>query len=257
MQPYRKYGSAPYNIVVLHGGPGAPGYMRSVAEELGTEWGVVEPLLSEDSIDGQVEELKNVVDNICDIPVYMIGHSWGAWLGLIYTVEYPDDVKKLILLNSGPFEQSYKKEIKKRRMERLSREEGEQYIHLSKKIDDSTYDQNNIEKFIELVEKADSYDPMPPEDELIEFQPDVNKRVWREAERLRKSGGLMAYAEKVDCPVVAIHGDHDPHPYEGVEKPLSNVVEDFKFILLADCGHYPWRERRAGEEFYRELKRSL
>ncbi|MFO7991856.1 MAG: alpha/beta hydrolase [Thermoplasmata archaeon] len=257
MDLYRRYGPAPYRIIVIHGGPGAPGYMKPVAEELSTESGVVEPLLSEDSIEGQLAELKKTVDDICDTPVHMIGHSWGAWLGLIYTVEFADDVKKLILLNSGPFEQRYKEEIRKNRTDRLDHEERKEFIQLSKIIDEGDYDENVIERYIELVEKADSFDPVSFKNELIEFQPDVNKKVWREAERMRKSGKLMSYAEKIDCPVVAIHGEYDPHPFEGVEIPLSDVVNDFKFILIEDCGHYPWREKKANREFYRKLRDEL
>ena len=53
--------------------------------------------------------------------------------------------------------------------------------------------------------------------------------------------------------MVAIHGEYDSHSYEGVEKPLSRVVKNFKFILLKDCGHYPWNERYARSEFFKKL----
>jgi hypothetical protein len=52
---------------------------------------------------------------------------------------------------------------------------------------------------------------------------------------------------------VAIHGNYDPHPYAGVKEPLSQVLRDFKFILLQKCGHKPWIEKAAKEEFYRIL----
>jgi len=54
-----------------------------------------------------------------------------------------------------------------------------------------------------------------------------------------------------------IHGDYDSHPYEGVEEPLSKYVEDFKFILLKKCGHKPWIEKHAMDEFYAIIKREL
>jgi len=58
-------------------------------------------------------------------------------------------------------------------------------------------------------------------------------------------------------PVIAIHGDFDPHPAEGVEKPLAAVLNDFRFILLKDCGHTPWIERQARDVFYEALEREL
>jgi len=57
--------------------------------------------------------------------------------------------------------------------------------------------------------------------------------------------------------VVAIHGDYDPHPPEGVKRPLAKVLRDFQFILLKNCGHLPWIEREAKGEFYEILKEEL
>mgnify|MGYP001123742900 CR=1 FL=1 len=43
MENPRRYGDAPYNIVVIHGGPGAPGEMAPVAKDLPLDYGVLEP----------------------------------------------------------------------------------------------------------------------------------------------------------------------------------------------------------------------
>jgi pimeloyl-ACP methyl ester carboxylesterase len=56
---------------------------------------------------------------------------------------------------------------------------------------------------------------------------------------------------------VAIHGDYDPHLAEGIREPLSRVIKDFRFILLEKCGHEPWRERYAHDEFYEILTSEL
>jgi len=60
-------------------------------------------------------------------------------------------------------------------------------------------------------------------------------------------------AKAIRCPVVAIHGDWDPHPAEGVNDPLTKVLPDFRFVLLEKCGHRPWIERNAAETFYKVL----
>ncbi len=39
-----KYGTPPYQIAVIHGGPGAAGEMTPVAQELSIDYGVLEPL---------------------------------------------------------------------------------------------------------------------------------------------------------------------------------------------------------------------
>ena len=53
MKNLRKYGNAPFNVAVIHGGPGASGEMAPVARKLSSNWGVLEPLQTEASLDGQ------------------------------------------------------------------------------------------------------------------------------------------------------------------------------------------------------------
>jgi pimeloyl-ACP methyl ester carboxylesterase len=74
--------------------------------------------------------------------------------------------------------------------------------------------------------------------------------VWKEAKELRYSGKLLELGKKIQCPVVAIHGDYDPHPIEGIKDPLTRVLKDFRFILLKNCGHLPWLEKKARDNFF-------
>ncbi len=54
MRNLRKYGRAPYTVAIVHGGPGAPGDMAPVARELSTTYGVLEPLQTEETLNGQI-----------------------------------------------------------------------------------------------------------------------------------------------------------------------------------------------------------
>jgi pimeloyl-ACP methyl ester carboxylesterase len=81
--------------------------------------------------------------------------------------------------------------------------------------------------------------------------------VLKEGQELRRNGKLLELARQIQCPAVAIHGDYDPHPAEGVQKPLSAVLSKFRFILLENCGHTPWTERQARGTFYEVLKEEL
>jgi pimeloyl-ACP methyl ester carboxylesterase len=66
---------------------------------------------------------------------------------------------------------------------------------------------------------------------------------------LRKNKQLLPLGKKIKCPVIAIHGDYDPHPYKGIFAPLSQVIENFEHILLKQCGHTPWVEKHAKNHF--------
>jgi pimeloyl-ACP methyl ester carboxylesterase len=81
--------------------------------------------------------------------------------------------------------------------------------------------------------------------------------VLEEASVFRHNGKLMGLGNEIRCEVVAIRGDHDPHPYEGVLEPLSGYLKNFKFILLEKCGHKPWIEKEAKGRFYAVLKQEI
>ena len=55
----RKYGTPPYLISIVHGGPGLPGQVAPIAKELSKEFGVLEPLQTASSLKGQIIELTS------------------------------------------------------------------------------------------------------------------------------------------------------------------------------------------------------
>jgi pimeloyl-ACP methyl ester carboxylesterase len=259
MTNLRTYGKQPFNVAVIHGGPGAAGEIAPVARELASNWGVLEPLQIKPSLEGQIEELKTILEKHGDLPVSLIGFSWGAWLSYLVSAHYPSLVKKLILIGSGPFEEKYAERIQETRLNRLSEAEGIEVKSLYEVLDNPEVENKSIAfaRFGALFLKADAYDPIMDESEIIDYDPDIFQSVWKEAAELRRNGKLLKLGKQIKCPVIAIHGDYDPHPAEGVQKPLSTMLKIFRFILLKNCGHKPWIEQQVRDEFYRILKEEL
>jgi pimeloyl-ACP methyl ester carboxylesterase len=259
MKNLRKHGKSPFVIAVLHGGPGAAGQLFQVAQELSHTYGTLEPLQTSTSIDGQIKELHTILKKYGSKQVILIGHSWGAWLAFLYASNYSISIKKIILVSSGPFEEHYASEIINTRLNRLNDKEK---IQLNKFIDvlniPNGKDKNRIfARLGKLLSKTDSFLPIHYSDEVTEYRYDIFQGVWNDAEELRGCGKLLMVGKQIRCPVVTIHGDYDPHPFKGVEEPLSNFVKDFKFILIKNCGHYPWFERDAKDRFYKILYEEL
>jgi len=124
--------------------------------------------------------------------------------------------------------------------------------------DDVVSDKNKLLKRMgELFTKADAYDPITLDTEVLEVRFDIHEGVWSDALKLRGSGEILKLGKKIKCPVIAIHGDYDPHHAEGVREPLSKVLKDFQFILLPHCGHLPWIEREARDEFFKVVREQL
>jgi len=164
----RRYGSAPFRVSVVHGGPGAAGEMAAVAHELSSDRGVLEPLQTERSLQAQVEELKSQLQESSEPPITLIGFSWGAWLSLILAAQYPDFVNRLILIGSGPFLESYVPKIMETRLSRLSGAEGVEAKCILAALEDrndDVYRENEQEKkealarMGELFRRTDAFDP--------------------------------------------------------------------------------------------------
>lgn len=258
MSTFKKYGIPPFDVIVLHGGPGAAGEMAPVAQELSKTFGVLEPFQTKLSINELVIELKEIIEENASIPVALIGHSWGAMLAVIFAAQHPQFVKKLILVSSAVFDADYAKGITQTRLSRMSDQEREKLQELEKQLADSNADKNKI--FCELGNVSTQLDAFDPNNDPlpdIDGRIDIYESVWPEAVQLRSSGKLLKYAHNITCPVVAIHGDYDPRPADGVTIPLSKVLKNFKFVLLKDCGHCPWIEKRAKDAFYNVLQHNL
>ncbi len=251
----RFHGKGPYGVAVVHGGPGAPGSVAAIARELARDGtGVLEPLQTRTSLDGQVQELRDVLGTHATPPAVLIGHSWGAWLALIFASRHPEAVSRLVLVSSGPFEERYVPDLERRRLERLDPAERAEFLDLLRTAgaEDSLF-----ARLGQLASKADSYDEVKVETDpadAIAVDGRMFQSVWTEAASMRRTGALLEHAGRLACPVLAIHGDHDPHPEAGVDEPLKAVVGDFRFVLLERCGHYPWRERHARDRFYQVLR---
>lgn len=251
----RLYGDAPRRIALLHGGPGAPGYMAPVARELaGAGLGVVEPLQTADSLEGQLLELHRMLVAEAALPAVLVGSSWGAMLGYLFAARWPECVAKLVMIGSGVFEARYAASIQPTRLARLGEEQRREAVDLLAALQNPAADKGQtLARLGRLWRKADTYDPLTLDSDVLEHQYELHVRVWGEAERLRAGGELLERGRLVECPVVAIHGDYDPHPAEGVREPLARVVRRFRFVELARCGHLPWIERQAKAAFYRLL----
>jgi pimeloyl-ACP methyl ester carboxylesterase len=143
--------------------------------------------------------------------------------------------------------------IEKNRLKRFTQDEKSEYKKLLIDLAAPNLKNKNtyLQKLKKLTGKSDNYELL---NEAYPGKINLNSRIfqsiWEEASALRKSGRLLEIIKKINCPVTAIHGDYDPHPAEGVKKPLESIINDFKFILLKNCGHSPWQEKYAQNEFY-------
>lgn len=257
----RMYGEPPYTTAVIHGGPGATGEMAPVARRLAQSFGVLEPLQTAATLQGQVDELAGQLRAHASGPCALIGYSWGAWLSCLVAAQFPALVKQLVLVSSGPFDERSAAAIHPTRLARLSPVQREDFEDLLSALGSGQAANQDelLARLGALTRLCDQFDPLEEEAQQapLTLQGRIFQSVWREAARLRASGELIQTISHIQCPVAAIHGDYDPHPVEGVRVPLTAALPGFQFILLPNCGHTPWKERQAQDAFYAALQKLL
>lgn len=254
LQDVRHYGELPCRVVVLHGGPGGAGEVEPFARELGGRGhDVLEPFQTRHSVNGQVEELRAQIVQYCEPPVVVIGWSWGAWLGCLLAAQHGDLVCTLILVGSGPLEASYAAAIRTTKNARLTNDERAELMALRLMPANPA----NVARFIKLNDAADTYSRDTSQQPNVIYDEAIHRAVWPEADSMRKAGALLDALSAIKCPVVAIHGDYDPRPSEGVKLPLQTALPSAEFIEIERCGHKPWQETYAKDEFYRLVEQAI
>jgi pimeloyl-ACP methyl ester carboxylesterase len=225
--------------------------MAPVARMLANTFGVLEPWQSAPSVAGEVEELVQQIDRWASAPVTLVGHSWGAWLSLLVAGERPEKVRRVIAIGSGPFRAKYVAEIRRRRRLRLGPNRWREVRSLERQLLDQRTrpSRSALARLGELTEMADAYDPLPYPPLEGGADPRVFRKVWAEAEQMRRTGALARALRRVHAPVTVLHGAQDPHPIDGVVGPLREAGLVVRVVRLENCGHEPWWERHARTRF--------
>ena len=238
--------------------------MAPVAEYFSDIYGIIEPFFLESTLQGQLLELKQIIESHKIEKVVLLGFSWGAWLGYLFAAKFPDIIKKLILVGSGPYEHQYYLELIETRNNRMNHEQKELYSEILNNLQDPNVTNKDvyISKLGALCGNIDQYDNVEAEEIFPSPHFDLDRsthfqQALDEVIGMRKSGDLLKEAEKIKCSVVAIHGDYDPHPANGVKIPLEKKIVDFQFFLLEKCGHKPWTERYARSQFFQLINSVL
>ena len=114
--------------MLLHGGPGAPGYVAPVARRLASTFHVLEPFQQGSgdeplTVARHVSDLHELLESRCsDLRPALVGHSWGAMLALAYAAEHPDRIACLALVSCGTFDRAARRRMIETQSERTDEE---------------------------------------------------------------------------------------------------------------------------------------
>jgi len=256
----RTYGESGPCVILLHGGPGAAGYMAPVARRLADAFKVVEPFQrgSGDkplTVADHVADLREVVESCGDAArPALIGHSWGAMLALAYAAEYPGSVRSLALIGCGTFDVAARERMRTIRQARMTDDLRAREARLLTEHRDPDQRLRALGRFFTRI---DSVDLVPSDDEMVRGDARAHEETWGDMIRLQDAGVYPAAFAAIRVPVIMLHGADDPHPGGMIRDSLKPFMPQLEYREFARCGHYPWLERQAREKFFEALREWL
>ncbi|MDM8006559.1 MAG: alpha/beta hydrolase [Phycisphaerae bacterium] len=255
-----EHGSSGPLVIVLHGGPAAAGSARPMARELANEFRVLEPWQRGSgneplTVARHVADLHELIESRCgrERPA-LVGESWGAMLALAYAAEHPDAAGPLVLVGCGTFDTASRTRLMHTREQRITEEMRE---HLRNLEAECLQPAERIRRMQQVFSRADDYEPIVgrnEQDMTPEFDLEAHTETWNDMLRLQAEGVFPEAFGRIKSPVLMLHGDHDPHPGRMIEAVLRRHMPQLEYHELARCGHSPWNERHAREEFCAVLR---
>lgn len=253
----RRYGAHGPTVAVLHGGPGAPGDVASLARALADAGFVaLEPLQRRSggealTVARHVADLRDALRAEGARPTAIVGHSWGAMLALAYAAEFPDGVPALVLVAPGTFDRPSRAEYVRRMQARLGPEGAARLAAIAAGTGDGD---RKLCRAGEVHQQASSFALRPLEPNPLPCDARGNQESWADMLRLLEDGTYPAAFAAIRCPVLMLHGDVDPHPGALIRDSLTPFLPQLEYVEFPRCGHYPWLERHARDVFLAGLR---
>lgn len=215
-------------IILLHGLFGALSNWKSVVDTFSNKYRVIIPRIpltevnvKEANLESLTKSVSNFIEKFKLKNFTLIGNSLGGHIGLIYTIQNPAKVKRLVLTgSSGLYENSFGGSFPKRGdynyiNERVNHTFYNPYILTKKYVDNIFETLNNNEKCLNIITIA------------------------RSAQR----NNLAKKLYKIKCPTFLIWGLNDTITPPSVAHQFNKMIPKSKLKFIDRCCHAPMMER--------------
>ena len=265
------YGSGPKTLILVHGGPALPGYLRSLGEMLKDRFRVVEYLQRDSSqsfsngpftISKKAVDLKAVVESFSERgkPI-VIAHSGGTLSSMEFAKTGTEAIEKLILVSASGLDPETDKEYDKNLSSRLKQiiPDWETKLSNAEKIYKDA--KNSSDRHILYHQMLDlywpAYFPDGKKSEKLKFLSanlDASKETEADYSKSSKSGLFKKNLGKIKVPVVHIHGEFDPLPWKKTSEEYKKLIKSYRMEVIPNAGHFPWLDRDASMSFIEKLE---
>ncbi|APU14137.1 MULTISPECIES: alpha/beta fold hydrolase [Actinoalloteichus] len=243
-------------VVFVHGGPGMWDYLAAPAEAVADRFsthrfdqrgcGRSAPN-GDHRLDRLVADLDELRTHFGHERWFVVGHSFGATLGLRYASVFRDRVIGLVYCDGVGLDwPRHRAAYRSRAAARLTTAQLRRRDELARQ----TRSHAEEVEWRTLCWQPDFADPtraaaMAGADAVtpLPLNSAANTALNAECDRWAGEAERAACA-RVRAPVLVVHGAEDPRPREGVDA-LVSALPDAESSVVAGAGHQPWRERPA------------
>ena len=250
-------------MVVLHGGPAAPGSVGDLARALGAWFRVHEPWQRR-ADDRPLTVARHVEDlaEVAPASAVLVGHSAGAMWGLSYAAAHPGRVRGLVLIGCGTYDAA-SRDLFRQRMDAARGDDGRRRYELLREELAAATDETARDRILAaLGDLADA--AMDPDARSVPDDPDAppvdargHAETWADHLRLQAEGREPAAFAAYRGPVTLLQGTADPHPGDAIRDTLLPYLPQLVYEPLTGAGHSPWRSRTHGAHAISRLRHHI
>ncbi|MCA8960509.1 MAG: alpha/beta hydrolase [Planctomycetes bacterium] len=242
-------------VIVLHGGPAAPGPMAPIARELADEHFVIEPFQRGSgevplTVRTHLDDLHAIIEAMTSTPPVLVGSSWGAMLALAFAADRPDASRSVAAIGCGTFDV----ESRARMVERIAERSSAEVLEARRRADAIEDPDDRLAALGAAIFPIYATDPITDDLEEERCDARAHRETWSDMIRRQEEGEYPAAFGAITAPVILLHGDDDPHPGAMIRDSLLPHIPHLEYHAWARCGHYPWIERSARSSFFDSLR---
>ena len=196
-----------------------------------------------------ISDLEAIRKHFGFLKVSILGHSWGGFLAMKYAIAYPKSVDKLIVSNASPASSEefaiYRKEFNRRMS--FQQEELEKIQNSKDFLEGKP---SVIENFYRMIFREVCYHAKSADLLNLRMTSDaaikgLNVRKTLHESEFSKPFSLYPSLRELKVQTLIIHGDTDSIPSSSAES-LHRNIPNSKYILMKNCGHFPFVEDPQG-----------
>lgn len=241
-------------LVLLHGGPGADSrYLRPQLDALaslgtgrrlvyydqrGAERSPLDPGVPPGGYEAHVRDVDVVRASLGVERLTLGGYSWGGLLALLYAIQHPERIERLLLIAPAPAHASGRAEFQRRMSEAASRPAVQalraELIERMPTVDAETARRWRFALAITgyFVEPRRALELTP-----FRVLQRIEEAIWRSL----ADYDLRPQLERlVGLPILIVHGEQDVIPIATAEETARLVGAEL--VRLPACGHVPYIE---------------